>query len=119
MLKRVLATAILSITGCLLWDGTHPQQLCRSCDFPTLGIDTEKDSNAVGVALSRRRYSQLDSIPLRNSYHSLAACNVYGYMLYVTFSRSTVPLRRCRLHLDSHRSPLGWHVTYVTCARVV
>ena len=119
MLKRVLATAILSITGCLLWDGTHPQQLCRSCDFPTLGIDTEKDSNAVGVALSRRRYSQLDSIPLHNSYHSLAACNVYGYMLYFTFSRSTVPLRRCRFHLDFHRSPLGWHVTYVTCARVV
>ena len=100
-------------------DGTHPRQLCRSCDFIALGIDTEKDSNAVGVALSRRRYSRLDSIPPHNLYHSPAVCNVYSYMLYFTFSRSTVPLRCCRFHLHSHRSPLCWHVTYVTCALVV
>lgn len=84
-----------------------------------MGIDTEKDSNAVGVALSRRRYSRLDGIPLYNSYHSPAACNVYGYMQYFTFSRSSAPLHRYRLHLHSHRSPLGWHVTYVTWTRVV
>ena len=96
---------------------SQPRVEVRSAS--TLGIDTEKDSNAVGVALSRRRYSRLDSIPLHNSFHSPAVSNVYGYMLYVTFSRSSVPLCRCRFHLHSHRSPLCWHVTYVTWARVV
>ena len=40
-----------------------PQPRVEACSASTLGIDTKKDSNAVSVALSRRRYPQWANNP--------------------------------------------------------
>ena len=44
----------------------------------TLGADTQRDSNSVGVAFSRRRYYQFDGISLHISALCPAAGNAYG-----------------------------------------
>ena len=71
----------------LVVDGTHPWQLCRSCDFIAQGLGAQRlypgyiykwFSYSVRVAISRRRYSQSDIIRLPIPAHHPAAGNAYG-----------------------------------------
>ena len=54
------------------------QPRVEACSASTLGIDTKKDSNAVSVALSRRRYTQSDNLLHQIAAHYPAAGNAYG-----------------------------------------
>ena len=92
--------------------GLHnQQQLCRSCDFPAQGCGRStlpwvyiiRYSNSVGVAVSRRRYPQLDS----------GQKCIGGY--YYTHSDNA--LYQFPDHYPAKGDALGWLVSAVTRAR--